>query len=124
MAKKILIVDDNADVRLVMKEILSIHGFETVAVDSGERALKLLKKQKYDLVLLDIVMKHMDGLTVLKKIKGSLNTLPIPVIIVTGKNQDDTKQKAAADYCEDYLVKPVSPKVLVEKVKQVLSFSE
>ena len=124
MGKKILIVDDNVDVNLVMKEILSMHGFEVVAVDDGEKALKLLKKQKFDLVLLDIVMKHMDGLTVLKKIKESLKLLSVPVIMVTGKDQDTIKQEAAADYCEDYLVKPVSPKVLVERVKQALSFSE
>lgn len=118
---KILVVDDNQEVLKMLDKFFTMKKYEVIKADSGSEAIKLAKKQNPDLILLDIMMPDMEGTEVLDKIKKDKNTLRIPVIILSAKNDRLTKKYAAFLYSEAYITKPVKLDELEEKVRKVLS---
>ncbi len=104
MPVRILVVDDEEPVRRLLKKELTRKGFETDASDSGEDALNKLKKQNYDVILLDIVMPGMDGLDLMKKLKG--DPASPKIIVLTGRATVDTAVEAMKNGAYDYLTKP------------------
>ena len=120
MNNKILIIDDNPDICLVMKEILEKDQHIVFTAISGKEGITTARKQKPDLIFLDIVMDKMDGFSVLDELKKSKDTLAIPVVMLTGQDDEASRIKTASSYSDDYLVKPVNPEVIQAKVKQVL----
>jgi DNA-binding NtrC family response regulator len=104
MPVRILVVDDEEPVRRLLKKELTRKGFETETSDSGEDALNKLKKQNYDVILLDIVMPGMDGLDLLKKLKG--DPASPKIIVLTGRATVDTAVEAMKNGAYDYLTKP------------------
>lgn len=106
MQKKILVVDDSPDTVQIVSTILEGKGFSVVKAFSAMDALSQVEKGVPDLVILDIMMPKMNGLEVLEKLRGSVETGSVPVILLTAKNQDeDVLQgyKLGADY---YITKP------------------
>ena len=85
--KTIMVVDDNPDIITIIKTILEGKGYNVISASSGQELLNLLKNQKPDLIILDIMMPEMDGLEVLTKLKGVTDTTSIPVILLTAKVQ-------------------------------------
>lgn len=117
MQKTILIVEDEIRIRFLLRDYFLKDGFVIYEAENGLDALNLYKTKKIDLIILDIMMPVMDGLTVLEKIR-EVSTLPI--ILLTAKSEEDDKLQGYAYGADDYMTKPFSPKVLVAKVKALL----
>lgn len=117
MKKAILIVEDEIRIRFLLRDYFLKEGFVIYEAENGLAALNLYKEKKIDLIILDIMMPIMDGLTVLEKIR-EVSTLPI--ILLTAKSEEDDKLQGYACGADDYMTKPFSPKVLVAKVKALL----
>ena len=116
--EKILIVDDEKEIRDLVEIYLKGEGYKTVKAGDGEEALYALRNDpEIDLIILDIMMPVMDGLTVLEKIR---EVSTIPVILLTAKGQEEDKLQGYDFGADDYITKPFSPKVLVAKVKALL----
>ncbi len=118
---KILIVDDETDLRFVIGKMLEREGYEVVEAQSGEDALELLKEIVPDLILLDVMMPGIDGWVTCSKIKGGQKTSNIPVVMLTAKVSDEDKVKALEECgAEWHVSKPIDRKKFLETVKWVL----
>lgn len=115
---KILIVDDEDKIREVIKEYLEANNYTCSETDNGEKALDLLKKNDYDLLVLDIMMPKMDGFEVLKQLPREYK---IPTIILSARGEELDKLQGFDLGIDDYLTKPFSPKELVARVKAILN---
>ena len=125
MEKKILIIDDEEDFcYFVKKNLEAISNFEIITATRGRKGIQLARKKKPDLILLDIMMPGIDGLEVLKRLKKSEKTQNIPVIMLTAKDEDESKIRALGSFCDDYIVKPVENVVLKGKIHKVLSITK
>jgi len=120
-AKKqtILAVDDTLANIDVVKGVLA-QDYLVQAALSGKMALKIIEKQKPDLILLDIMMPEMDGYEVCKILKSQAETKDIPIVFLTAKSQEDDETKGLALGAVDYITKPISPPILKERVKNHL----
>lgn len=122
MEKKILIIDDEEDFCYFAKKNLeAISNYAIIIANKGKKGIQIARKEKPDLILLDIMMPGIDGFEVLKRLKANEKTQNIPVIMLTAKDEDESKIKAAGLYCDDYIVKPVEKIVLKAKIHKVLS---
>lgn len=125
MMEKILIVDDEEDFcYFVKKNLEAISNYEIITATKGKKGIQIARKEKPDLILLDIMMPGIDGFEVLKRLKENEKTQNIPVIMLTAKDEDESKIKAIGSYCEDYIVKPVENIVLKAKIHKVLSITK
>ena len=117
MKKNILIVEDEIRIRFLLRDYFLKEDFNILEAENGEDALELFKSNKIDLIILDIMMPVMDGLTMLEKIR---EVSTVPVILLTAKGQEEDKLQGYDYGADDYMTKPFSPKVLVAKVKALL----
>ncbi len=117
---KILIVDDEKLIRDVIREYALNESFETEEAENGKEALEIIEKENIDLVVLDVMMPKMDGLTFLKEMKKIKN---IPVIILSARNEEYDKLIGFDLGTDDYLTKPFSPKELIARIKAILKRS-
>ncbi len=118
--KTIMVVDDNPDIITIVKTILEGRGYTVFSASSGPELLTLLPTQKCDLIILDIMMPEMDGLEVLTRLKGKVETSTIPVILLTAKVQYEDVlggYKLGADY---YITKPFTSTQLVNGINLLL----
>ncbi len=117
---KILVVDDFATMRKIIKNILTQLGFkDIVEADDGTTALEVLKKQKVDLIISDWNMPKMSGLELLKAVRGDENLKDIKFIMVTAEAQKDNVIEAIKHGVNQYVVKPFTPETLKEKLEKV-----
>jgi CheY-like chemotaxis protein/anti-sigma regulatory factor (Ser/Thr protein kinase) len=116
---KILIADDDPTIRLFLREVMKKAGYTVSVVSDGKAALKKVKQEKFDLVLLDVWMPKMNGLEVLSQIRQG--SAPPKVIIMTTDSTPDTVLKAAREQAYRYVRKPLDPDSLVEIVKRAIS---
>lgn len=105
MGKKILVIEDEATLQKALVEMLEQSGYEVSSALDGERGWELVKEQKPDLILLDIILPKMDGFDVLRSIKGSPETAGTPIIILTNLGDLSNIQKALELGASTYLVK-------------------
>jgi len=117
---KILIVDDNPDLILVLKVRLESFGYEVAVAEDGVKCLEKVASDKPDLILLDILMPEMDGFQALKKLKENDKTKDVPVIMLTAKDKLDDVAKANSLGAADFIVKPFDYRVMVEKIRKML----
>lgn len=118
--KTVMVVDDNPDIITIVRTILEGKGYNVLSATSGPELLDLLKTQKPDLIILDIMMPEMDGLEVLTRLKGMTETATIPVILLTAKVQYEDVlggYKLGADY---YITKPFTSTQLVNGINLLL----
>jgi len=122
MAKeKILIVEDEEDIRELVKYNLEREGYTMVsAVESGEDALNAVRNSPPDLILLDLMLPGIDGLTVCRKLKANEKTEHIPIIMLTAKSEEADVVVGLEMGADDYIPKPFSHKVLLARVRSVL----
>ena len=118
--KKILIVEDEADIAKLVKFYLDKEGFQTNVAKSGGEALKHLKSERPDLVILDLMLPEMDGIEVCKKVRSAPDTALIPIIMLTAKAEESDIIVGLELGADDYVTKPFSPKALVARVKALL----
>lgn len=114
---KILIVDDEKNIREVIREYASLDGYDVMEADSGVKALELLNNNKFDLMILDIMMPIMDGFTLLNSIPKEKK---IPTIILSARDDEVDKLEGFDRGIDDYLCKPFSPRELMARVKAIL----
>ena len=117
MNKTILIIEDEIRIRFLLKDYLLSEGFSVIEACDGEEGLMAFKNNNVDLILLDIMMPKIDGLTVLENIR---TVSDIPIILLTAKSQEEDKLYGYDIGADDYVTKPFSPKILVAKVKALL----
>lgn len=120
MTKKILVVDDEEDLRELVRYNLIRDGFKVVCSASGEDALKRISDVNFDLVLLDLMLPGIDGLEVAKTLKKDPRTDQIPLIMLTAKGEESDIVTGLELGADDYITKPFSPRVLSARVKAVL----
>lgn len=89
LRKTILIIEDSADLADSLEDILSIKGFRSLKTNSGNTGLELIKKEKPDMVLLDLRLPDMNGIEIINKLRSDINTSDLPVLIVTASDQND-----------------------------------
>ena len=120
--KKVLIIDDEKGFCNVLRMNLQLtQKFEATTAYDGKEGIRLAKKIKPDVILLDIMMPGMDGFKVLKALKSNSNTMPIPVIMLTAIGETEAKIKAGEMYSEYYITKPVKSQDLILKIETVLN---
>ena len=115
--KRILVVDDDVTILKVFKNILEKEGYIVETVDSGKAAAERIKKETFNVCLIDMKLPDMDGTDLLLKLMKTPETIKI---IVTGFSSDDVGRKAADYGADDFLVKPVKPEELVATVRERL----
>ena len=113
---KILIVDDEADIALILKLQLEDAGYETVRARDGVEALEAVAQEPFDLIMLDIKMPRMDGLEVLSRLKGD----ETPVVMMTAHGSEDIAVDAMKKGALDYISKPFSTDDMLQKVERAI----
>lgn len=115
---KILVVDDEARMRKLVKDFLTVKGFEVLEAGDGEEALELFFEQKdIALILLDVMMPKMDGWEVLKTIRKYSQ---IPILMLTARGEESDELQGFKLGVDEYIAKPFSPKILVARVEAIL----
>ena len=120
MNNKILIVEDEKDIRDLIIYALQAKGYETISADDGEKALKMLKENKPDLVILDWMLPSVSGLEICRNIRRDKNIKNIPIIMLTAKITEDDKILGLDSGADDYITKPFSTAELSSRVKAIL----
>ena len=121
---KVLIVEDEANIRQLVKYNLEKESFQVLEAEDGLLGLRLAKAEKPDLVLLDLMLPQMDGLEVCRSLKGNPATAALPIIMLTAKSEEIDKVIGLELGADDYMTKPFSPRELVARVKAVLRRSQ
>lgn len=119
----ILVVEDDFDIRELERYTLASNGYAVLTAEHGKQALQILGSEAVDLIILDIMMPVMDGLTLIKTLRFSLNETT-PIIVVSAKGEESDIITALELGADDYLTKPFSMNVLTSKIRAVLRRSE
>lgn len=117
---QILIIEDEEDIRELVRYNLERENFSVSEAESGEAGLQAASQKKPDLILLDLMLPGKDGLQICRELKQSDSCSDIPVVMMTAKGEESDIITGLELGAEDYVVKPFSPKVLVARVKAVL----
>lgn len=117
---RILIVEDDEDIRELLQYSLGKEGYRVTAVETGEQALEQARSTKPDLVVLDLMLPGVDGWEVCRRLKGDPTTQHIPVVMLTAKGEESDVVVGLELGADDYIVKPFSPKVLLARIRAVL----
>jgi diguanylate cyclase (GGDEF)-like protein len=120
MKDRILVVDDDPDILQFVEMNLEMEGFETHTAEGGRLALELARERPPDLILLDVMMPELDGLTVLRRLRSSPATSSIPVVLLTAKALAEDRVRGLDLGADDYITKPFDIEELLARVKAVL----
>jgi two-component system, cell cycle response regulator DivK len=118
MGSCILVVEDQADNRQILRDLLGNAGFDLIEAENGEEALAALAKQRPDLILMDIQLPIMDGYEATRRLKANPALRSILIIAVTSYALSGDEEKARAAGCDDFVPKPYSPRQLLAKIRQ------
>jgi two-component system, cell cycle response regulator DivK len=124
MSKCILVVEDQADNRRILRDLFVNAGYELIEAESGEDALSALATSRPDLILMDIQLPVMDGYEATRRIRLNPELKSIPIIAVTSYALAGDEAKALAAGCTAYVTKPFSPRALLAKVQEHLALVE
>ena len=114
---RILIVDDESDIRNVVKEYAEFEGYEVAEAEDGMQAIEAVKNNDFDIIVMDVMMPKLDGYSACKEIKKIKN---IPVIMLSARGEEYDKLFGFEIGVDDYVVKPFSPKELMARIKVVM----
>lgn len=117
MSETILVVDDQANVRTMLREYLTEHGFQVVTAENGRAALFVARESNPDLILLDIMMPEMDGYTFIQTYRKEAD---VPIILLTAKLEETDKVVGLELGADDYVTKPFGMRELVARIRAVL----
>lgn len=117
MKKNILLIEDEIRIRFLLRDYFLKENFNIIEASDGDEGLKHFMSNNIDLVILDIMMPKIDGITVLEMIR---KVSTVPVILLTAKSQEEDKLFGYEMGADDYMTKPFSPKILIAKVKALL----
>ncbi len=120
MAARVLVVEDEPDIRDLLSLHLAREGFEVRTAGTGSQGLKEVKSKHPDLIVLDLMLPELDGLEVCRRLRHDPDTASIPVIMLTAKGDEADRVVGLEIGADDYVTKPFSPKELVARVRAVL----
>lgn len=115
---KVLFLEDEPTIREVLTEYMKMQGYEVQEAEDGAEAVNALKEQQFDMAVLDIMVPKINGLEVLKWIRG--NQPDMAVIMLTALEDEQTQLMAFNNYTDDYVIKPVSPIILLKRMETIL----
>lgn len=118
---RIMVVDDDADTVAVLSRYLEREGFDTVTALSGPECLKLVGENHVDVILLDLMMPDMDGFEVVRRLKRDPATAEIPIIMITARDDIESRAEGMRVGISDFLAKPVFRKQLANRIKAQLN---
>lgn len=124
MSKKILIVDDDPELLRLIGLALHRAGYEPVAAQNAEDALRKLRGEQPALVILDVMLPGASGIDLCRQLRSQARTLPLPIIMLSARAQVDDKIEGLEAGADEYLTKPVSPKEMVARVNSLLERTE
>jgi DNA-binding response OmpR family regulator len=117
---RIMVVDDDPDTVTILTRYLQREGFATLEASSGPQCLKLLGEHQVDVILLDLMMPEMDGFEVVRALKNNPATAEIPIIMVTARDDIESRSEGMRVGVSDFLAKPVFPRQLATRIKAQL----
>lgn len=118
--KRLLLIDDDPNLILLVKDYLEFRGYEVVTAENGREALEVLDLEMPDLIICDVMMPEMDGYTFVKHVREEPRTSWIPVLFLSAKGQSQDKVKGLNTGADVYMVKPFEPEELVAQVESSL----
>ena len=118
---KILVVEDEQDIRDLLVFNLQKNGFNVRAVDNGEKALSLIRTDNFDLILLDLMIPGISGFDLARILKNDDETSEVPIIMLTAKGEESDIVKGLEIGAQDYITKPFSVKVLVARINKIIN---
>jgi type IV pilus assembly protein PilB len=119
--KKVLVADDNGIILKTVSKVLKSKNYITITAENGLEALRLASHEKPDLIITDLLMPKMDGITLIKKLKDQSSTRDIPIMMLTAKDEVDSEVEGIDAGADDYLTKPVNAKRLLARVSRILA---
>lgn len=120
MSKKILIVDDSSSNLLLISNFLESEGFDVTTCVKGKDAMAQIAKDQPDLLMLDLMMPDVDGLTILESVRTSPDYAKLPVIIVSAVSEGEKRENAVKLGISDYILKPIEFEVIYKAVAKTL----
>lgn len=115
---RVLFMEDEPTIQEVLAEYMKMQSYEVTAVSTGTEALDCLQREKFDMAVLDIMVPEIDGLSVLEKLRSENNDMA--VIMLTALEDENTQVRAFNLYADDYVIKPVSPLILLKRMETIL----
>jgi len=122
MAKKVLVVDDALTMRQLIASTLKMAGFEVVDAKDGKDALEKLQNDRFNLIITDLNMPNMDGITFIKEVKKMPKHKFTPIIMLTTESSAQKKEEGRQAGAKAWIVKPFKPDKLLEVVKKIIPF--
>ena len=122
-SQRILIADDESDIRDVLRTKLELEGYAVLEAANGAEAVAIAQEQVPDLIVLDVMMPEMDGVEVCNRLRGSFTTRHIPVIMLTARAGRDDRMNGLVQGANDYVTKPFDLRELVQRVRNTLDWS-
>ncbi len=122
MAQKILMVDDDPVMHKLYEHHLERAGYQMVSASSGEQAVEVAQREMPDLLIMDVMMPKMDGLTALRQLKNIESTKAIPAIVITANVNayEASREESELSGAATFVTKPVSPKQLLSEIRRLL----
>ncbi len=119
-----MIVEDEEEILELVRFHLEREGYEVACADSGQRALRLIRRENPDLVVLDLMLPDLDGLTICRQLKSDPQTAGLAIIMLTARSDEADMVAGLELGADDYVTKPFSPRVLIARVRAVLRRDE
>ncbi|MBV8884767.1 MAG: response regulator transcription factor [Chroococcidiopsidaceae cyanobacterium CP_BM_RX_35] len=118
--KKLLLIDDDPNLILLVKDYLEFRGYEVITADNGREALEVLAHDVPNMIICDVMMPEMDGYTFVKQVREDERTSLVPVLFLSAKGQSQDRIKGLNTGADVYMVKPFEPEELVAQVESTL----
>ncbi|MBF2001125.1 MAG: response regulator transcription factor [Synechococcales cyanobacterium C42_A2020_086] len=118
--KRLLLIDDDPNLILLVKDYLEFRGYEVITADNGQEALEVLDKDTPDMIICDVMMPQMDGYSLVEHVRKNPRTSWIPVLFLSAKGQSQDRVKGLNTGADVYMVKPFEPEELVAQVESSL----
>lgn len=116
--KRVLVVEDDPDINAIVGAYVELEGYEPVAAFHGQQAIDEAKKGNLSLVLLDLMLPDMDGVSICQALKADDRTAHLPVVMLTALDDPDSRRKGIHAGAADYLVKPFHPDTLLDAIRK------
>jgi DNA-binding response OmpR family regulator len=117
---RVLVAEDDPDILQLVVYKLKRSGFEAMAAPDGLTALAAIRRFRPHAVLIDVRMPGLDGIELCRELRASPDTAKLPIVMISAQGRPQDRELAFAAGCDDYVVKPFSPRELVERVQQLL----
>lgn len=124
MKRRILVVDDEVAIVRVLRDRLEMEGFEVLTAYNGSEGVEIALKEQPDLIIMDITMPNMDGLTAAKLLREKPETAHIPIVMLTARGQESDEQAGYQAGAVLYFTKPFSTRQLVREIRSILGEDE